>query len=622
MYKFLPILLFAYGLALTTDDIYDNSYALIIGIDKYENVSNLDYAVKDANSIASLLKDNFNFPSKTVTVLLNEEATFTNIRNGLSKVSSSAKANDRVLIYFAGHGMTDDLPDGGEMGYLLPIEAKRDELFTTSIPMDDLKRISSMSKSKHMLFLIDACYGGLAATGARGLSSTTPNYIDKITKDKSRQIITAGGRGEQVIEKSEWGHSAFTLNLIRALEDGKADLNDDGYITAEELGLFLKEKVSIDSDNQQTPVSRRFTSQEGEFIFISKADNVTLSNNEKVVINEASIDYDVLAKKLAEELKQQNNSIAENDLDEHNSTVKILIHITSLKEQIGKYEGNHYEFIKGNKLTSLKLDKLNLIRENIESMLLGEFIDTPYELIIPHSSNQLKFLDENHILDFSDTSFLHVSINYKRFNKPTKIHFINIYEIQEEQKNKTPKYFYREMSWKNMPDTGNNWSKVDTTSELITIEEVILNNFKEYYRNSGLVAVVKSVEDGLIYIKLTNLKIKKNMVLLGVPFYDYKKNGRRLRVEDLNNAINYFNNSTDSVSQAKVNNYKKELKSIEKGTGFNWYGNNTRRFSAPIDFEYRLKVIDILSDSVAVAEVTKLDFPFVIIRDGDLLEID
>ena len=61
MYKLLPILLFAYGLALTTEDIYDNSYALIIGIDKYENVSNLDYAVKDANSIASLLQEKFNF---------------------------------------------------------------------------------------------------------------------------------------------------------------------------------------------------------------------------------------------------------------------------------------------------------------------------------------------------------------------------------------------------------------------------------------------------------------------------------------------------------------------------------------------------------------------------------
>ena len=48
MYKLLPILLFAYVLADTTEDIYDNSYALIIGIDKYEKVQNLNYAVKDA----------------------------------------------------------------------------------------------------------------------------------------------------------------------------------------------------------------------------------------------------------------------------------------------------------------------------------------------------------------------------------------------------------------------------------------------------------------------------------------------------------------------------------------------------------------------------------------------
>ena len=130
MYKLLPILLVAYGLAVTTEDIYDNSYALIIGIDKYENVSNLDYAVKDANSVASLLKDNFNFPSENVKILLNDEATLINVKNSLEEISLSAKVNDRVLIYFAGHGETDDLPDGGEMGYLLPIDGKRDRLFS------------------------------------------------------------------------------------------------------------------------------------------------------------------------------------------------------------------------------------------------------------------------------------------------------------------------------------------------------------------------------------------------------------------------------------------------------------------------------------------------------------
>ena len=80
MYKILLTLLFAYGLAITTDEIYDNSYALIIGIDKYENVSNLDYAVKDAESVEKLLNDKFNFPAKNITTLLNEEATSSNVK--------------------------------------------------------------------------------------------------------------------------------------------------------------------------------------------------------------------------------------------------------------------------------------------------------------------------------------------------------------------------------------------------------------------------------------------------------------------------------------------------------------------------------------------------------------
>ena len=102
-----------------------------------------------------------------------------------------------MLIYFAGHGDTYDLPEGGEMGYLLPVNGNNENLYISSIGMDELKNISLMSKAKHLLYLVDACYGGIATIGSRGLDSkTTPNYIEKITKNKSRQIITAGGRGE------------------------------------------------------------------------------------------------------------------------------------------------------------------------------------------------------------------------------------------------------------------------------------------------------------------------------------------------------------------------------------------------------------------------------------------
>jgi len=262
----------------------------------------LNYAVKDAESIQDILVNTFDFPKDNITLLTNEDATKQNILQAFSDITTKAENKDRVLIYFAGHGDTYDLPEGGEMGYLLPVNGDNDDLFISSIAMDDLKRISLMSKAKHLLYLVDACYGGLLTIGSRGLDSkTTSNYIDKITKNKSRQIITAGGRGEQVIEKSEWGHSAFTLNLNRGLKDGNADMDADGYITANELGLFLKKKVTIDSENQQTPQYGRMTSQEGEFVFVYSEN--TAVNQDKSA--DAKLDLLPSAK---EELKSHESS--------------------------------------------------------------------------------------------------------------------------------------------------------------------------------------------------------------------------------------------------------------------------------------------------------------------------
>ena len=304
MYKFLPILLFAFGMAFTTDDIYDNSWALIIGINKYENVQKLDFAADDAIAMKEILIESFNFPEENVTMLLNQEATKDNIVKEFSNIAFKAQERDRVLVFFAGHGETMELPEGGQMGYLIPVNGDADNLYYSSIAMDELKRLALMSKAKHMLYLVDACYGGIAAVGSRGLSKNTPNYIDKIISGKSRQIITAGGKGEQVIEKSEWGHSAFTLNLKRGLKDKRADLNSDGYITANELGMFLSERVTIDSENQQTPQYGRMTSQEGEFVFVYSEDTIITQVKDSTPRDEQ---LDFILKEL-KQLKSQQSS--------------------------------------------------------------------------------------------------------------------------------------------------------------------------------------------------------------------------------------------------------------------------------------------------------------------------
>ena len=55
------LIIITFGFSITTKDVYDNSYALIIGIDKYQNVRGLDYAVKDAEDIQAMLVDIFSF---------------------------------------------------------------------------------------------------------------------------------------------------------------------------------------------------------------------------------------------------------------------------------------------------------------------------------------------------------------------------------------------------------------------------------------------------------------------------------------------------------------------------------------------------------------------------------
>ena len=183
MYKLLLILLFAYSLAITTDGIYDNSYALIIGIDKYQNVRSLDYAVKDAEDIQNMLVEEFHFQQDNIVLLKNEEATKTSIIQEFSNITNKAESNDRVLIFFAGHGETEDLPDGGEMGYLLPVDGNKTDLYISSIKMDEIQTISLRSEAKHILYLIDACYGGIASVGARSLDAeSTSNYLNKITQ--------------------------------------------------------------------------------------------------------------------------------------------------------------------------------------------------------------------------------------------------------------------------------------------------------------------------------------------------------------------------------------------------------------------------------------------------------
>ena len=73
-YRILPLFI-SVGFSVITNDIYDNSWALVIGIDKYQKAPILSYAVQDAESVQSMLIHSFGYPPENIVLLSNTPNT-------------------------------------------------------------------------------------------------------------------------------------------------------------------------------------------------------------------------------------------------------------------------------------------------------------------------------------------------------------------------------------------------------------------------------------------------------------------------------------------------------------------------------------------------------------------
>jgi hypothetical protein len=250
------------GKPKTPGKYYEKSWAVVIGVNKYQVWPSLEYAVKDALSV----KDRFlDLGFDEVIEILDEEATRARILTLLgTELPKKVGRDDRVVIFFAGHGQTEDLGEEREQGYIIPVDGDITNYFTTAISMTQVRELSQRIRAKHLLYVMDACYSGQGFNRAAGMDPAIDGYVEKITSMRSVQMITAGGRSEQVMESQ--GHGVFTEYFLRGL-DGEADRDNDRVVTASELGAYLKPQVSLASGNLQTPQYGRLDG-EGEVVFI------------------------------------------------------------------------------------------------------------------------------------------------------------------------------------------------------------------------------------------------------------------------------------------------------------------------------------------------------------------
>lgn len=274
---------------------FPTSHAFIIGIDQYDHLNKLNNAVNDARGVARVLQlEVHNY--KVHPPLLN--ATHKQIIQLLEETMPDlVQPGDRVLFYFAGHGIARQSDqEGVPEGFLMPRDAgKKDS--DRYLPMSLLRDHLESLPSKHFFLVLDCCFSGAfrwaSYTKRAGRSFPKKIYKERFYRyvtDPAWQILTSAAYDQEAIDGLVFppigssrnqainGHSPFAESFIDALT-GQGDLipkdQPDGLITATEMYMYIRQKLetyslSLSPSLRQTPGLYHFPKHDkGEFVFLS-----------------------------------------------------------------------------------------------------------------------------------------------------------------------------------------------------------------------------------------------------------------------------------------------------------------------------------------------------------------
>lgn len=234
-------------------------YALVVGIGNYKNLPNdesLKFSESDAEAVYRVLisPDGGRMEPENVKKLIGPKATLANIKDALENwLVKTAKEEDRVIVYFAGHGLVDK-----SRGYLAPYDVSKTDIAGTGYPMDKLGTVLGRDvKAAWKVLLTDACHSGKITPETsqeavyEGLQKLPKNFL----------TLTSSRESEVSYEdpKLSTGFGLFSYYLVQGWQ-GQADVDPrDGIITADELIDYVRNEVRAYARSKgvrQTPTER------------------------------------------------------------------------------------------------------------------------------------------------------------------------------------------------------------------------------------------------------------------------------------------------------------------------------------------------------------------------------
>lgn len=244
-------------------------YAIVIGNQNYQAVESLKTPKYDVQRAARILASKYGF-----NVQILEDADDVQMLKALNDLNSVLKADDNLLIYYAGHG--ERLGEGkSQSGYWLPVNADAPPKDTFWVPNEQITGHLSRLPARRVLVVADSCYSGLLSTDPsylfmNDMTSYSRDYVAYKLPKRSRLLLTSGGDAP-VLDEGGDGNSVFARAFLDELE------NNRGILSSPELFNRVRKRVALAAESNKFVQTPEFKSikgaghEVGDFFFVPKS---------------------------------------------------------------------------------------------------------------------------------------------------------------------------------------------------------------------------------------------------------------------------------------------------------------------------------------------------------------
>jgi WD40 repeat protein len=230
-----------------------NLYLLAVGVNQMKHIpgNNLDFAAKDASDMVNLMhRMEGNLYKQVKSYLFTDDTpkkpTSDNIENALYDYFKPATADDTIMIFLAGHGVT---VDKNQYVFLAQDAIKYgdgDYQRSTVLKWADITDSLKNRKCKKIIIL-DTCY-----TGGVDINELIPK--DNFSKNKII-IFLSTSKGQTAKECKDQRNGCFTHAIKQGLgKDLPADSTRDKEVSITEIKDYAKKVLSSLTDDQMPDV--------------------------------------------------------------------------------------------------------------------------------------------------------------------------------------------------------------------------------------------------------------------------------------------------------------------------------------------------------------------------------